>query len=411
MQDYPLIHNAYRLSDNAEQVIDRTTSSTKAAYMKRWQGWCIDSVDDLETKIKQVTEKWLAGKYLPSTVRQYKAVINLALAYAHTNQAKSYQYPEVSGLNEATPSKLQVLYEACAAIDEEGDRKELAKKARKLSQTSSNKAKRIKQSVFDAIMSLDDRGGRALLKQFFLVNTGVGLRPHEWEHAYLVTEKIANNPEFLRRADLPEVTTGHKGDYLLVKNAKNTHGRAYGEYRLISLSNLDIERKDVETLILLMREALGDGDFDTRVVTRLKNCLNYAKVNQEELKKAIDWEYQEYSRSWRKRHNGENPVKHNITIYSTRHQAVANAKAKLTPQEIAACFGHVSVNTASMYYGKRRYAKSGGGSVKPHPASLDKVMSMLSEAEKLDTRKIPVNVTDKQRNKTADKAPTPRLTR
>ena len=45
--------------------------------------------------------------------------------------------------------------------------------------------------------------------------------------------------------------------------------------------------------------------------------------------------------------------KANATIYSTRHQAVANRKkAKWKLDEIAAWFGHASIETASRHYGR-----------------------------------------------------------
>lgn len=40
-------------------------------------------------------------------------------------------------------------------------------------------------------------------------------------------------------------------------------------------------------------------------------------------------------------------------LYSTRHQAIATAKATRSPIEIAALFGHASVITADRHYGKR----------------------------------------------------------
>ena len=54
--------------------------------------------------------------------------------------------------------------------------------------------------------------------------------------------------------------------------------------------------------------------------------------------------------------------KANATIYSTRHQAVANRKkAKWKLDEIAAWFGHASIETASRHYGRAGRAWGEGG--------------------------------------------------
>ncbi len=49
------------------------------------------------------------------------------------------------------------------------------------------------------------------------------------------------------------------------------------------------------------------------------------------------------------------PTRRNhYTLYSCRHQAVANFKAVLQPAEIAAILGHGITSTAETHYGKKR---------------------------------------------------------
>ena len=70
-------------------------------------------------------------------------------------------------------------------------------------------------------------------------------------------------------------------------------------------------------------------------------------------------------------------------IYSTRHQAVANARADgLTQKEIAALFGHSSTNTARRHYGKKNAGYS-GRSMRPAPESIWAVRSTVAVRPKL----------------------------
>ena len=66
------------------------------------------------------------------------------------------------------------------------------------------------------------------------------------------------------------------------------------------------------------------------------------------------------------------------TLYSTRHQAVANARADgLTEKEIAALFGHSSTNTARRHYGKK-IAGYSGRTMRPAPESIWAVRSTVA---------------------------------
>src|SRR3546814_8539599 len=42
------------------------------------------------------------------------------------------------------------------------------------------------------------------------------------------------------------------------------------------------------------------------------------------------------------------------SLYSARHQFGANAKQKLSREEVAALMGHITIDTAARHYGRRR---------------------------------------------------------
>jgi hypothetical protein len=53
-------------------------------------------------------------------------------------------------------------------------------------------------------------------------------------------------------------------------------------------------------------------------------------------------------------------IREKITLYSARHQFIADAKASgLTLYEIAALVGHASIRTASEHYGKKKVGRRG----------------------------------------------------
>ena len=144
-----------------------------------------------------------------------------------------------------------------------------------------------------------------------------GLRPIEWRTAEMITE---NNTYTLS-----------------VKNAKNTNDRANGDYRHLNLNHLSEDE-----------------------ISIIKNHLK------------IISQFKDSKESWQSLYNGcsnllreKNKIifpnkKRRPTLYSTRHQFSANAKASgCKPEEVAALMGHASDLTAQMTYGKKIYGTRG----------------------------------------------------
>ena len=121
--------------------------------------------------------------------------------------------------------------------------------------------------------------------------------------------------------------------YLYVLSSKTTNGRGTGAVRTLDLSNFN------------------DGQLSIiqRMVDRGRKWLledNFAEMQGQ----CSNLMYKITSKIWPKR-------RYAYTLYSTRHQFIANMKS-ITPTEeyshIAALVGHGTTATASTHYGKKR---------------------------------------------------------
>lgn len=190
---------------------------------------------------------------------------------------------------------------------------------KKSDRTSGQKAKAFSSVDFEIVADyLQSRiGGKRghqhanALLTFLRANRLVGLRPAEWRSAGLV--------DF--RGSLA----------LRVGNAKHTNGRANGSHRHLLVGRLSPEQighLDEMLHILVNFESDPEYDFD-RHMHQLR--LYMGKVVRRCLGK-------------RKRYP---------SMYSFRHQFVANAKSgSRSQEEIAALVGHGSNATASQHYGR-----------------------------------------------------------
>jgi hypothetical protein len=120
-----------------------------------------------------------------------------------------------------------------------------------------------------------------------------------------------------------------------VDNDKVSHGRANGEYREILLYG--IEEEDLAKLLHFMNIVGDFVDGYSSEVPRYTIAKGFYKAIQQTLRQtAMDKDTPRPS------------------LYSTRHQAIANAKRSgMSPREIAAMFGHVSTRTAQRHYGRK----------------------------------------------------------
>ena len=261
--------------------------------------------------------------------------------------------------------------------------------------TSAHKKKSFPKDFYNFLKSFCEnanKNSRAYeLFAFVEANLVVGLRPIEWLNAriaYDIHDKVM---------------------VLIVKNAKNSYGRANGVERTLRL--VGISPGDEQSLhryfhifnrrLRFMALRLMDehkqfqegGDYkslkqdhvfgqiwDDYEPSQFKSkplsefCTPHAipqagladvylRSLQREMHKIYNRFLEESTTESEKR----------VTLYSTRHQCIANAKAsKVNIYEIAAFFGHSSKETSSRHYGK---AWSGWSSFRFKP-SLESIMAV-----------------------------------
>lgn len=132
-----------------------------------------------------------------------------------------------------------------------------------------------------------------------------GLRPAEWITAELFEDEL--------------------GHALYVRNAKNTNGRAHGPSRVLSLATVTERDIDIIARVLNVVQKHHEAGLYERLYDNVATLLRQAN-------KAL----------WPRR-------KGRYTLYSGRHAFAANAKRKLSREEVAALMGHSSRRHASVY--------------------------------------------------------------
>jgi integrase len=241
---------------------------------------------------------WLIQRrtgYSASTWRQYKSAVLCALENELDMLDKRLE-----------PAPWVEAIETLKKEDGNGD-------GAKGGKTSSMKLKRFPASDFetlDAYLKSHTHPIHEALRDWLRAGMWTGLRPVEWRDAQWI--------------DIKGVPA------LLVQNAKHSNGRAHGKTRTVVLHRCSKEELAVIKRHLdrvLLWDAAG-------AFSRMyQSCINKM--------------YLAVRRVWPKR------TRH-LTLYSTRHQFVADAKASnLSLVEIAALMGHAVDDTATEYYGKR----------------------------------------------------------
>jgi len=212
--------------------------------------------------------------------------------------------------------------------------------------TSGAKRKTVPRASWEGIIKvLEHRGLRghrhskallAVLKATLLT----GLRPNEWCHS---EEGVHDE-------------TGR--DVLRVRNSKHSNGRANGEYREMFIDELNaVERETVQSALAYC--AVHAEDEELQIRTALKNELTYA------IRWGIDHKFL---------HEREDFI--GITLYSFRHQFIADAKLTFTdPVLISSLVGHNSTKTAFEHYGRRRNGRN-AIKVTPTPESVEAVQKV-----------------------------------
>lgn len=283
----------------------------------------------------------------PSTRRQYLASAKWHLSKLYDDGTFKYG----GGLQnlEAALIKIQLMQSCNYSPVVSG-----AKRANIRLNTSSQKAKCVDK--FDLIYLnnklLKNSSGWVRYSLIFMnANILVGLRPSEWPRAKLV-EKDGKR-------------------FLVVFNGKNSNGRGHGEKRHLDITNLN----SVEFMWIKMQlQAMQFFVFDEHSWHIYHNGISEAlrRITRKYLSK-------------RKKYP---------TLYCTRHQFVANAKAAgKSDIEIAALCGHATNLTASIHYSKANKG-SGNFSVEPDKLEMEKIKLVkpdISDVIKYLKRKYSLN--------------------
>jgi integrase len=135
-----------------------------------------------------------------------------------------------------------------------------------------------------------------------------------------------------------------------VQNAKITQGRGVGLTRTLFLD--DFTDEHISHLQWMTNAAQVVGKGDARGFSALQA-------------RTVAMMYRTCRTLWPQRQN-------HYTLYTFRHQFLANAKGRFDPVGVAALAGHATDETASKHYGRRRYAWIGSAVLPlPSPSSKD----------------------------------------
>ncbi len=185
-------------------------------------------------------------------------------------------------------------------------------------ESAATKEKKISYEDFNKILvwlQFKSRSETASHLMDWMISTiFTGLRPIEWRMTELKIEKNASalNGQYV---------------WLYVLSAKATNGRSTGIVRTLDLSFMDPAKiKIIKRHSDRWRNWFLTGEFDQRK-GRLVQLFNRAVQNN---------------------------TKKQYTLYTLRHQAIANFKSVLSMEETAAIVGHGVTATQAAHYGKKR---------------------------------------------------------
>lgn len=396
MAHSPLEYAQIKQPNTIELYIEKLAemnNRTVIQYDSRWTSLLQRENDQfLADKISSVVKKAMADavalKIKPSTYRAYKAAIcyGLATTYLQIENENIADEELENGLN---VQLLSGLYKDIVA-----KKIEYAPLDQYEQRTSAKKRKSFPKEFYDYLNGLEtspviEHTPRfRLMLSFVYANLVVGLRPIEWLNVRICT------------------SLKNKCMVLLVENAKNSNGRANGPVRELSLidASKDQERKVLSFYILFQDklakfvdrfleaqkkyEAKSEyslkkdkhvfgyifEDYKPSVIGDMpaKDICNDQKIPQNGLAEIVlrslqNEMYRHFNRFLK---SGSDTEKSRVTLYSTRHQCIANAKAsRVNIFEIAAFFGHSSKETSSRHYGKA-WAGWSNFTFRPHPESI-----------------------------------------
>lgn len=194
-------------------------------------------------------------------------------------------------------------------------KKEATEKNRR---TSALREKRFPMEDWNQLMSYLTNFSRSnlapILKDWLRAGLLTGLRPNEWKMTSI--DRVEKD--------------GNTRLYLYVLSCKNTNGRTTGAIRTLDITAFnDSEISIIQRMSDIGRHWQEEGKF----TTMQGQCSTLM--------------YNVTTKIWPRR-------KYSYSLYSTRHQFIANLKTCMEPAEIAAIVGHGSTATAESHYGKRR---------------------------------------------------------
>lgn len=271
-----------------------------------------DAIPDFEIFFKK-----MAIPYSYSTRRVYQAAIN------HYLKVNKYDYKIM--LDDLPPPTDDLFTD---------------KKGRKFRDLRGH---RLKQMPLDLAMQFRREGfsyRKGVTSQFagsiIYCSLFAGLRPVEWLNAEL------------------------RGNVLLVKNAKFSESRSFAETRKVIFDMDKVPEGLLDNIKWMINVARKKGwndlDFENERILMSKLAARARALHD-----VID---------------GAGKRKVRYTLYSSRHQFCANAKAAgASKEEIAALMGHRSIETAGEHYARKKVGRAGEFCVKPDDASVALVES------------------------------------
>lgn len=285
--EYKNILEGFHFTDRTEETKEKYIARAEQLINRAVGELLLDSPEELDDRQFVIWLNEKKGTLSRSSWRQYKSSVVFYLE------------------QKATEESIEAL-DYIKNITSEGALKESDK-------TSSLKLKKIPFEDWqrlDSHLKTSNRKWHSQLRDWLRASIITGLRPVEWKGAFL---------------------TEHDGKVALkVLNAKNTNGRAHGEYRTLLLEEMsDEDLLAIKSHLNNIRTFIGMEEYDYFyhgcAIALYKTCRKL----------------------WPRR-------KKHITLYSTRHQFSANAKSSgFSKLEVAALMGHAVDITATMHYGRK----------------------------------------------------------
>lgn len=380
-----------------EQYVDKIPELDKRTviqYDSRWNLFVKKHADKcmaeaLPLVVEEIISLYENNSIKSSTFRLYRASVCYGLAATYLKiENESIDESELE--NGLSLQVISNLYKRLITF-----KKKYRQVVAQPDRTSSMKKKSFPKDFYNYLKKISENESKNSkiyeLWSFVEANLIVGLRPSEWLNAriaYRVEDKVM---------------------LLLVKNAKNSNGRANGDERTLILIGINSEKesnlinyftifqKKLRAMALRLLESQAvfkeGGDYllakQSHVFTHIWDDYEPTALNLRPLSEfctpsgipqagLADLYLRSLQREMHRVYNQfleENPPvsEKRVTLYSTRHQCIANAKAsKVNVFEIAAFFGHSSKETSSRHYGK---AWSGWSSFRYKP-SLESILAV-----------------------------------